>query len=119
MVDKNPSRDQWLSPENSAAIKAVDIWQQDYTQKSAEFAKDKRWEETQYVQDDTLRKSLLNSLIPKAENVSVDHPPTAMFIKKDGKIGIAYADPDAIGYIIALNKMIKKNENDHHTVAIN
>ena len=42
-----------------------------------------------------------------------------MFIKKDGKIGIAYADPDAIGYIIALNKMIKKNENDHHTVAIN
>ena len=86
MVDKNSSRDQWLSPENRAAIKAVDIWQQDYTQKSAEFAKDKRWKETQYVQDDTF-KIATNSLIPKAENVSVDHPPTAMFIKKDGRLG--------------------------------
>jgi hypothetical protein len=119
LVDKNPSRDQWLSPEDSAAIKAVDIWQQDYNQKSAEFAKKLRWPDPQDTQDDTLRKSLLNSFIPKAENVSVDHPPTAMFIEKTGKIGITYADPDAIGYIFALNKIIKENEKDHPALATN
>jgi hypothetical protein len=117
LVNKNPSRDQWLSPENSAAKKAIDLWQQDYTKKSAEFAKNIRWPDTQGIQDDTLRKSLLNSFIPKAENGSKDYPPAAMFNEKGGKIGITYTDPDAVGYILALNKIIKNNEKDHPVAA--
>jgi hypothetical protein len=116
-VDSNPSRDQWLSPENSAAIKAVDMWQQDYNEKSAAFSKYLQWSDTADTEDDILRKSRLNSFIPsrlnsfipKAENVSVDPPMTAI-INKSGNIGIAYADPDAIGYILALNQKKRKRK---------
>jgi hypothetical protein len=38
-------------------------------------------------------------------------------LNKNGTIGIAYADPDAIGYILALNKQIKWSEKDHPVVA--
>jgi hypothetical protein len=111
--DSNPSRDEWLSPKYSALVKEVDLWQQEYTKKSIAFVNNQQVLDTQ---NDIGRKSLLSVFVPKAENVAVDNHLTAV-IKKRGPIGITYADPDAIGYIFALNRVIKESKNGHTAVA--
>jgi hypothetical protein len=119
LADSNLSRDQWRSPKYSTIVKAVDIWQQDYMKKSLEFAKNPQLLDTQ---DDTGRKLRLEAFVPKAINVSVDNPPTAIINKRrvpDEAVDITYADPDAIGYIFALNKIIKENKNGSPSAAIN